>query len=115
MGFGIGGITLSTSLVTLFNAVVLGYFITKKMKMNYKSLFLNLLKMIIAGGITGFICFVCAFEYDNFVHLSKIPFCALKISLIAILCLIIYIPLNLLFKMEYANELFERLREKIKC
>ena len=47
MHFGIGGITLSTSFVTLFNAVVLGIFITKKMKMDYKSLFLNLLKMTV--------------------------------------------------------------------
>ncbi len=115
MGFGIGGITLSTSLVTLFNAVVLGYFITRKMKMDYKSLFVNLLKMLIAGVITGAICHLFAIQYDNIVHLSKIPFSALKIILIGIICLVVYIPLNLLFKMEYAKELFDRLRAKIKC
>ena len=48
MGFGIGGITLSTSLVTLFNACVLGILIVKKMRMNYRELFINLFKMIIA-------------------------------------------------------------------
>ena len=42
MGFGIGGITLSTSLVTLFNACVLGILIVKKMRMNYRELFINL-------------------------------------------------------------------------
>ena len=113
MHFGIGGITLSTSLVTLFNAVVLGVLITKKLNMNYKSLFTNLLKMIISGIITLGVCFICASEIDKLLHLPMIPFEIIKISLIAIICLGIYIPLNLLFKMEYAGELFNRLRAKI--
>ena len=112
MGFGIGGITLSTSAVTLFNACVLGYFITKKMKMDYKSLFKNLLKMILAGIITFVVCYAVATEYDKLIHLSKIPFETIKIAIIGIVCLLIYIPLNLLFKMEYAGELFSRLKSK---
>lgn len=113
MHFGIGGITLSTSLVTLFNACVLGMFITKKMDMDYKSLFINLLKMVVAGVITGGICYLCAFEFDKFVHLAKVPFEIIKITFIAVVCMIIYIPLNLLFKMEYAGELFDRLSAKL--
>lgn len=113
MHFGIGGITLSTSLVTLFNACVLGIFITKKMDMDYKSLFINLLKMVVAGVITGGICYLCAFEFDKFVHLAKVPFEIIKITFIAVVCMIIYIPLNLLFKMEYAGELFNRLSAKL--
>lgn len=113
MHFGIGGITLSTSLVTLFNACVLGMFITKKMDMDYKSLFINLLKMVVAGVITGGICYLCAFEFDKFVHLAKVPFEIIKISFIAVVCMVIYIPLNLLFKMEYAGELFNRLSAKL--
>lgn len=113
MHFGIGGITLSTSLVTLFNACVLGMFITKKMDMDYKSLFINLFKMVVAGVITGGICYLCAFEFDKFVHLAKVPFEIIKISFIAVVCMIIYIPLNLLFKMEYAGELFNRLSAKL--
>ena len=113
MHFGIGGITLSTSLVTLFNACVLGMFITKKMDMDYKSLFINLLKMVVAGVITGGICYLCAFEFDKFVHLAKVPFEIIKITFIAVVCMIIYIPLNLLFKMEYAGELFNRLSAKL--
>lgn len=113
MHFGIGGITLSTSLVTLFNACVLGMFITKKMDMDYKSLFINLLKMVVAGVITGGICYLCAFEFDKFVHLAKVPFEIIKITFIAVICMVIYIPLNLLFKMEYAGELFNRLSAKL--
>ena len=54
---------MSTSVVTLFNAVVLGYFITRKMKMDYKSLFINLFKMVVAGVFAGAVCFVFAHEY----------------------------------------------------
>lgn len=113
MHFGIGGITLSTSLVTLFNACILGVLIGKKIQMNYKSLFINLLKMIISGIIALGVCYLCAVEYDKLIHLSKIPFEIIKITTIAIVCLAVYIPLNLLFKMEYAHELFNRLKTKI--
>lgn len=113
MHFGIGGITLSTSLVTLFNACVLGVLITKKMKMDYRTLFINLLKMIVAGLIALIGCWLCSVEIDKFVQLPKIPFEIFKISVIAIVCLAIYIPINLLFKMEYASELFNRLSAKI--
>lgn len=112
LSLGIGGITLSTSLVTLFNAFVLGALIYKKIKMNYKSLFINLFKMIISGIITFGICWFCALEFNKFVQLPTISFEVVKISLIAIICLGVYIPLNLLFKMEYAGELFNRLSTK---
>ncbi|MBQ8668907.1 murein biosynthesis integral membrane protein MurJ [bacterium] len=109
LGFGIGGITLSTSLVTLFNAIILGILISKKITMNYKSLFKNLLKMIVSGIITFVACWFCAVEFDKLVQLPMIPFEILKICLIAIICIGVYLPLNLAFKMEYAGELFNRL------
>ncbi len=112
MHFGIGGITLSTSVVTLFNACILGYFITKKMKMDYKSLFKNFLKMSVAGVVAGVVCYFAAVQFDKFILLPKIPFELLKISIIAFICLFVYIPLNLLMKMEYASELFDRLKSK---
>ncbi|MBR1425522.1 murein biosynthesis integral membrane protein MurJ [bacterium] len=114
MHFGIGGITLSTSLVTLFNACILGYFITRKIKMNYSSLFKNLGKMIVAGIITGIVCYAVALGFDGVLNLPKIPFETLKITIVGIVCLVVYIPLNLLFKMEYAGELFDRLRAKLR-
>jgi peptidoglycan biosynthesis protein MviN/MurJ (putative lipid II flippase) len=106
---GIGGITLSTSLVTLFNACVLGILITKKLKMDYKSLFTNLLKMSIAGVISLGICYVSAICFDKFVVMPKTLFELVKISVIAIICVVTYTSLNLIFKMEYAQELKNRI------
>ena len=113
LGYGIGGITLSTSLVTLFNACVLGYFITRKMNMDYKSLFINAFKMLAAGVITMGICYFAAYQYDNYVVLPKMLFEFFKIMLVAFICLAVYIPLNLFFKMEYAKDLFARLCAKL--
>ena len=112
MNMGIGGITLSTSLVTLFNACVLGYFINKKIKMDYKSLFINLVKMCFAGVITLGVCLVVAFGFDKFVELPKYVFEFTKISSVALVCFITYTALNLIFKMEYASELKNRLLNK---
>ena len=114
MHMSIGGITLSTSLVTLFNAVVLGLLITKKMQMDYKTLFTNLLKMCAAGFVTFIICGAMSLWYDRFVELPKYVFELVKIGLIGIVCLAIYVELNLLMKMDYAQELFNRLVAKFK-
>lgn len=112
---GIGGITLSTSLVTLFNAVVLGIFISRKIKMDYKTLFINLFKMCAAGFITLIVCALIAYGYDKVVTLPKYVFELTKIGLIGIVCLAVYVELNLLMKMDYAEELIGRLAGKIKA
>ena len=110
---GIGGITLSTSLVTLFNACLLGILISKKIKMNYGVLFKNLLKMCIAGFVTFALCFVAGIVFDQYVILPKYVFELTKILLVGTLCLGIYIWLNILLKMDYAQELFDRVKAKI--
>ena len=112
MGMGIGGITLSTSLVTLFNAIVLGALIYKKVRMDYKSLFMNLFKMCVAGLITLGVCFVTAYGFDRFVELPKYVFELCKISTVAIVCFAVYTVLNLLFRMEYATELKNRILKR---
>ena len=114
MHMGIGGITLSTSLVTLFNACVLGALIYKKVRMDYKSLFTNLLKMCVAGIITIAVCLGTALCFDKFIELPKMLFEITKITSVGIICVVIYTGLNLLLKMEYAEELSSRLINKIK-
>ena len=115
IGSGIGGITLSTSLVTLFNATILGLLIRKKIHLDYKGLFKNFGKMALAGLVTLFICLAGAYWIDSLhLVLTLKLFEAYKILFIGILCLICYTSLNLLFKMEYALELKNRFIAKIK-
>ena len=110
---GIGGITLSTSLVTLFNACVLGYLMKKKIKMDYKSLFINLLKMCVAGVVAFVGCMLTAFAFDKYIALPKYIFEISKIATVCVVCLAVYVPLNLVLKMDYAGELFERVKSKL--
>ena len=58
------------------------------------------------------VCYLAAVQYDSLVVLPKFMFEFCKIILVAIICLAVYIPLNLFFKMEYAKELFARLGNK---
>ncbi len=105
---GIGGITLSTSLVTLINAIVLGILIKKKVSMDYRTLFINLFKMLAAGIAAYIVCQFGSILYDRYIEVQTMMFCFIKICIICVLCLAIYVPLNLLMKMDYASELVSR-------
>ncbi len=109
LDMGIAGITLSTSFVTLFNATFLGLFIHKKIKLDYKSLFINLAKMVIAGIITFAACWFIGKGCDS-MELPKYVFEMVKIIIVMISALGIYTVLNLVFKMEYAKELADRIK-----
>lgn len=115
IGSGVGGITLSTSLVTLFNATLLGSLIGRKVKLDYKGLFKNFGKMVLAGTVTLFVSYCLAILFDTYVTtVSGKLFETYKIISIGLVCLICYTYLNLLYKMEYAIELKNRLVAKIK-
>ena len=108
LDMGIAGITLSTSFVTLFNAVFLGLFIHRKIKLDYKSLFLNLGKMLLAGTITLIAGWFICVGFDR-LELPKYIFEIIKIITVMVACMGIYTVLNLLFKMDYAKELLDRI------
>lgn len=115
VGGGIGGITLSTSLVTMFNATILAVLLRKKIKLDYKNLFKNFGKMLLAAVITTMVCFYMATWYDlSFYYLAPKTFELIKILFIGFLCFFVYTYLNLLFDMEYALELKSRLLKKVK-
>ncbi len=114
LGNGIGGITLSTSIVTLFNATILAVLLRKKIKLRYKELFGNLFKMLFAGLITFIVCYIASIWFNNNVYLPLKTFELAKIILIGLLCFGLYAYLNLVLKMEYALELKERFLGKIK-
>ncbi len=101
---GIGGITLSTSLVTLWNAILLAFFIRKKLNIGLRKYFKDLIKMFM---VSLFAYFVCLWLY-RLVAVINLP---LIINLFVMLVLIslVYGGLSLLFKVEYANELLNRL------
>ena len=108
---GIAGITLSTTFVTLFNAILLGLFIFKKIELDYGVLFKDLFKMIFAGAITFAIVLIFS-QMFNSVDLPKYVFELTKILVITITTAIIYLGMNMFLKVSYAKELFNRLMRK---
>lgn len=114
IGTGIGGITLSTSLVTLFNATILATLLRRKIRLRYRELFSNLFKMLLAALITLIVCFFTGYWFNHNVHLSLKIFEATKILVVGLICFGLYAYLNILLKMEYAIELKDRFVGKVK-
>ena len=75
-------------------------------------MFINFGKMILAGCLTFFAgLFICK-EFD-YVTLPKYIFELVKIVVVMIACGTLYTILNIIFKMDYANELLSRLKKKL--
>lgn len=108
LNMGIAGITLSTSFITLFNATFLGLFIYKKIKLDYKTLFINFGKMVLAGVLTFILgLFIC----EQFVEPSLVGK-IIKIAVVMTVCSISYVLFNIIFKMDYSKELLSRIARK---
>ncbi len=109
---GIAAITLSTSLVTLINAILLGCILLKRINLDYKIYFKNLFKMILAA--------VCAFSISFIVYkmwtLTNPTWIMLatRTFFIFILSMVIYIMFAVLFKIEFVGELIERIKNYFK-
>lgn len=110
LNMGIAGITLSTSFITLFNATMLGLFMRKRIKLDYKTLFINFGKMMLAGVLTFAAGWFICLGFNN-VILPKYIFESVKILVVILSCSAIYTVLNILFKMDYAKELVKRLKK----
>ena len=111
LDMGIAGITLSTSFVTLFNALLLGCLISKKIKLEYKALFLNFAKMSLAGLLTFVFCLFVS-KYFDLLVLPKYVFELVKILVISTITFVLYSALNIWLKMDYAKELVNRIKSR---
>lgn len=109
---GIGGITLSTSFVTLINGFWLGLLIKKKMHMDYGIYFKNLLKMAVISVATYFVC-LCAYKmWDRYFEPTQL-FLIIKIVLITLLCAAVYSLFAAIVKIPYVFELYGRVKGKL--
>ena len=110
---GIGGITLSTTLVTLINATWLGLLLRKKIDMEYKIYFKNLLKTGISAIITYYSCLLI---YNSILPLDYTNWFAvlIKTVIILILCCIIYLISAYIMRVEFVKEFAKRIYENIR-
>ena len=70
----------------------------------------NFGKMLLAGALTFAICWFAGVNIDK-IDLPKYVFESVKIVSIMVLAAVIYGGLNLMLKMEYAQELVKRMRK----
>lgn len=108
---GIGGITLSTSFVTLVNGFWLGLLIKKKMSMDYGIYFKNLFKMAAISVATYYICLGAYKIWDKYFEPTQLLLIA-KIIVITMVCAIVYCILAAIVRIPYVFELYERLKGK---
>ncbi len=109
---GIAAITLSTSLVTLINATLLGCILLKKINLDYKIYFKNLCKMVLAAILAfGFNLIIYNLWTINSANWTML---LLKTIVMFILCMSTYTILAALFRIEYVGELLGRIKNYIR-
>ena len=109
---GIAAITLSTSLVTLFNATILGLLLTKRIDLGYKKYFINLAKMVSSAALAFGINYILYINWQ--IQNTSWIMLAIKTFVIFALSMATYIVFAAIFKIEYVGELIERIRTYIK-
>ena len=111
--FGIYGITLSTTLITAINAIILGSFIKTKLEFKYTPLFKTLGKIIVCSIITFAISNVLYKEICEILSWSLING-FLRLLIIGIFSSALYFGISLLFKIEFAKEFLDKILDKVK-
>ena len=109
---GIAAITLSTSLVTLFNATILGSLLLKRIDLGYKKYFSNLTKMVIAAALAFGLNYILYINWQ--IDTSSWLSLAIRTFGIFALSMTTYVIIAALLKIEYVGELIERIRNYIR-
>lgn len=109
---GIGGITLSTSFVTLINGFWLGLLIKKKMSMDYGIYFKNLIKMALISVATYYVCLGAYRVWDAHIAATQLTLIA-KIIVITLLCGVVYSAFAAVARIPYVFELYGRVKGKL--
>lgn len=111
--FGIYGIAISTTLITLINGILLGIFIKRKMEFKYFPIFIDLMKILAASLVAGGIGYFTYAIFTNFFAWGII-IGLVKICVVSAITLLVYIAASYLFKIEYADDFARRIIGKFK-
>ena len=110
--YGIYGITLSTTIITAINAIILGRFVKTKLDFKYTPLFKVLGKILI--------CSILTFIISNFAYIEickLLPWSLIngliRLFSIGLISSSIYFALSVLFRIEFANEFMQKIKNKV--
>ena len=110
--FGIYGIALSTVLITLINGTLLAFLIRNRISIGYRAFFKQVGKILVCA----IFAFVFGFILNNLLVSLEATFIlkAVKIIIIFISMASVYVGLCHLFKVEYLEDLKEKIESKLK-
>jgi putative peptidoglycan lipid II flippase len=108
---GIGGITLSTTVVTLINALILGFFIKNKISLEFIKFIKPVSKIALASVLMGFITFFIS-KAIMILCPNNTVFLAIRLCLTAILGIIAYFIISLALKIDTAYLLIDKIKNK---
>lgn len=109
--YGIYGISMSTVIITLINAIILGCFIKTKMEYRFTPLFKELAKMVTIGAISALIGYYFHIFITHYIAGNVI--CALvRVGLSTIFVAAVYMVLSQIFKVQYASIAIEKIKGK---
>ncbi len=110
---GINGIALSTSIITLINAVLLAFLIRKKISIGYRVFFKQVLKILLCALIT----FILGFFLNSFlssIFINSFILKIVKVSVVLAIMLITYVTIAHLLRIEYLEDLKEKIESKLR-
>lgn len=108
--FGVGGITLSTTIVTFFNMIMLGILIMPKINLEYAKFVKPLLKV----SVSTFVMSVAGFMMRGAFLLGEESnlLIGIKLCVISIVCLGIFFVVSVLLKDESAYTFFKKVKAR---
>ncbi len=108
---GINGIALSTTLVTLFNALSLTIFLRKKISIGYKSLISSFIKIAFSCLITFVVGMSVSKIYSNFIEWNFISG-LIKLIVVCFSMIVTYFISSIILKIEYMQEVLIKIKNK---
>ncbi len=109
---GIGAITLSTTAVTLINALLLGYFIRKKINLDMKALLSPVGKILTATLIMSAFALILKNLMNSFIPDTTVLL-IVKLSVWGLTGIAVYLIMCLILKLNTASELLQRVKAKV--
>ena len=109
--FGIYGISISTACITLFNAVLLGILIRKKIRIGYRKIFKTLGKILIASAVAYGIGKLTSIGLGRVLPWNLI-LGLVKITVVTAVSILAYVYVSYVLKIECLGDLIGKIKEK---
>lgn len=110
---GVGGITLSTTIVTLFNMSLLTFFLRRKIKdIGLRKLIKPALKIFFAGIVMGAVCYGINHLWMTYMPDTTI-YVFMKLCIIAAVGFSLYVAITIILGLEESKKIFDKFAQKL--